>query len=246
MYKLLIYLTIFSIAMAFSEAAVVVYLRQLYYPSGFVFPLTMVVLKNLWIEYLREMATIAMLASIAMLSGKNRIERIAAFLFSFGMWDIFYYLWLKVLIDWPSSLFDWDVLFLIPVVWVAPVLAPIICAVTMMAMALFLLKVQQKNQIIAFKKTEILFWVSGCSAILFTFMIDYMKLLRGAGFPGFLMNPGKNPRLLEAISQFVPMSYYWELFLLGEIAIVCGLLLFLRRSAFVIFSSADVGVGKKG
>lgn len=229
MYKLLIYLTAFSIAMAFSEGTVVVYLRQLYYPSGFVFPLTTVVLKNLWIEYLREMATIAMLASVTMLSGKNRIERIAAFLFSFGMWDVFYYLWLKVLIDWPSSLFTWDVLFLIPVVWAAPVLAPVICAVTMMTMALFLLKVKQKSQIIAFKQTEILLWVSGCSAILFTFMIDYIKLLRGTGFPSFLINPVKNPRLLEAISQYVPTSYHWELFALGEVAIVCGLLLFLKR-----------------
>lgn len=231
MYKLFIYLTAFSIAMAFSEAAVVVYLRQLYYPSGFVFPLTTVVLKNLWIEYLREIATIAMLASIAILSGKNRIERIAAFLFSFGVWDIFYYLWLKVLIDWPTSLFAWDVLFLIPVVWVAPVLAPIICAVMMIVMALFLLKVQQKNKIIAFRKTEILLWISGCSVILFTFMIDSMKLLWKTGFPESLVNPFKNPKLLEAISQYVPASYHWELFALGEIAIVCGLLLFLKRSA---------------
>ncbi|OGW24053.1 MAG: hypothetical protein A2X59_12400, partial [Nitrospirae bacterium GWC2_42_7] len=206
-----------------------VYLRQLYYPSGFVFPLTTVVLKSLWIEYLREMATIAMLASIAMLSGKNRLERIAAFLFSFGMWDIFYYLWLKVLIDWPSSLFTWDVLFLIPVVWVAPVLAPIICAVTMIAMALLLLKVRQKNKIIVFRKTEILLWVSGCSAILFTFMIDYMKLFRAEGFPEFPMSLFKNPRLLEAISQYVPASYHWELFAFGEIAVVCGLLFFLKR-----------------
>jgi hypothetical protein len=60
-------------------------------------------------------------------------------------------------------------------------------------------------------------------------MTDFMKLLWGAGFPEFLMYPVKKPRLLEAVSQFVPMSYHWELFALGEIAIVCGLLLFLKR-----------------
>ena len=133
MYKRLFFLTVYAVAMGFVEAAVVIYLRQLYYPAGFCFPLSSPVLQSLQIEYIREIATIVMLGSVAVLAGGDRTEKAAFFLFSFGLWDLFYYLWLKLLLDWPSSFFTWDILFLIPIVWVAPVLAPMICAVTMTA-----------------------------------------------------------------------------------------------------------------
>lgn len=51
---IVIWTIIFSIAMGFLEAAVVVYLRQLYYPVGFTFPLQSKALPALKIEFLRE------------------------------------------------------------------------------------------------------------------------------------------------------------------------------------------------
>jgi len=53
----------------------------------------------------------------------------------FAIWDIFYYVWLKVLIDWPASIMDWDILFLIPGTWAGPVLAPVLISIAMLIFA---------------------------------------------------------------------------------------------------------------
>ena len=129
--KKIIWITIFSIAMAFVEAAVVVYLRAIYYPEGFAFPLTPRTDTIIGVELLREFATILMLLSIAVLTGRRGWERFAYFLFCFGIWDIFYYIWLKLLLDWPSSIFEWDILFLIPLPWIGPVIAPVFLSMLM-------------------------------------------------------------------------------------------------------------------
>src|SRR3990170_1940624 len=113
----LICLTIFSVAMGFLEAVGVVYLRQLYYPEGFSFPLKPIALEGLSLEYLREISTIVMLVTVGGVAGRNSYERFAFVLYSFGFWDIFYYVWLKVLLNWPPSLLTLDILFLLPVVW---------------------------------------------------------------------------------------------------------------------------------
>ena len=44
---------------------------------------------------------------------------------AFGVWDIWYYIFLRQITGWPSSLLDWDVLFLIPLPWWGPVIAPV-------------------------------------------------------------------------------------------------------------------------
>ena len=79
----------------------------------------------------REAATLVMLLGVAMLAGTDRWDRIALFCIAFGVWDIAYYVWLWVFLRWPPSLLTWDVLFLIPVPWVGPVVAPVIVSVVM-------------------------------------------------------------------------------------------------------------------
>ncbi len=229
MYKRLFFFTVYAAAMGFVEAAVVVYLRQLYYPSGFHFPLATAILQSLWIECIREIATIMMLASIAAIAGSCRTEKVAVFLFSFGMWDLFYYLWLKLLLDWPSSFFTWDVLFLIPVVWVAPVLAPMICAVTLIAISLAILIVQKKRDVII-RGTECALFAAGCLTIIFTFIADYSTLLPGRGLSGGIMNSAENLQVPAAISQYVPLSYRWGLFTLGEFAMIGSILSLWMRN----------------
>ena len=132
---------IFSIAFAYIESAVVVYLREIFYPDGFVFPLTDFGLGRLWKRLLltevgREFATIILIFTGAWLFGCNRRQRWAYFLIVFAIWDIFYYIWLKVLIGWPVSIMDWDILFLIPVVWASPVLAPVIVSFMLVVFAI--------------------------------------------------------------------------------------------------------------
>jgi hypothetical protein len=120
-------LAIFGIAMAHLEGVVVVYLRKaLGMPdsesnkeSVEKFPK-----RYLNIEMTREAATIIMLAVIAYLAGTTWIERGVFFLWTFAFWDLFYYLSLYILIKWPPTLKTIDVLFLIPVPWIAPVWFP--------------------------------------------------------------------------------------------------------------------------
>lgn len=76
----------------------------------------------------REIATIVMLVAVGWLAGRRRSDRLAYGLFAFGLWDIWYYIWLRLLIHWPVSLFDWDILFLIPLRWWGPVLSPMLIA----------------------------------------------------------------------------------------------------------------------
>jgi hypothetical protein len=116
---------LFAVAMAYVEAAVVVYLRGLFYPDGFSLPLKDLPDRYIVIELCRELATLIMLLTVAGLAGKRPWERFGYFLILFGVWDIFYYVWLAATLGWPASLFDWDILFLIPFPWIGPVIAPV-------------------------------------------------------------------------------------------------------------------------
>ncbi|MBK6776216.1 MAG: hypothetical protein IPG74_10380 [Flavobacteriales bacterium] len=109
------WLAVFAIAMAYLESAVVVYLRALFFPNGFTFPLPQMDRSIVITELGRELATVVMLLAPAFMLARRSIERFAWFLFAFGVWDLFYYIWLKVLLGWPASLFDMDILFLVPV-----------------------------------------------------------------------------------------------------------------------------------
>jgi hypothetical protein len=126
-------ITLFAIAMAFLEATVVLYLRLLYYPNGSLFPLVAIPKSIITVEILREVATLIMLAAVAWLSGRSVRARLSCFFIAFGIWDIFYYVFLRVVINWPSSLLTDDVLFLIPLPWVGPVLAPILVSLCLIA-----------------------------------------------------------------------------------------------------------------
>src|SRR5258706_13054156 len=109
------WLALFSIAMGFLEAAVVVYLRKIYYPEGFRFPLAMMDPQLATIELLREASTVIMLAGVGILAGRSPQQRLALFFAAFSIWDLLYYVFLKLLLRWPESFFTWDILFLIPV-----------------------------------------------------------------------------------------------------------------------------------
>jgi len=123
---------LFAIGMAWVEAACVYYLRLLVgrldpYQAN-PLPAHGVVDQ---VELVREAATLVMLFAIGMLAGLTWHSRLAYSAIAFGVWDIFYYVFLKVIYDWPKSLFDWDVLFLLPLPWWGPVLAPVCIAVLM-------------------------------------------------------------------------------------------------------------------
>ena len=134
----------FSIAFANIEATVVVYLREIFHPDGFHFPMTVFGDGPQWKRFLlietgREAATMVLILTTCWLAGRNRHQRFAYFLTIFAIWDIFYYVWLKVLIGWPATIMDWDILFLIPVTWASPVLYPVLVSVVWFVWAVIIL-----------------------------------------------------------------------------------------------------------
>lgn len=66
-----------------------------------------------------------MLLTLALLVGTSWLDKAIVFLWTFAIWDLFYYISLYLLIKWPSKLTTIDVLFLIPRPWIAPVWIPI-------------------------------------------------------------------------------------------------------------------------
>jgi len=89
------------------------------------------VMRLIRIELIREAATILMLAAVAFAVAQNARTWLAAFALVFGVWDLSFYASLAATIQWPGSLLTWDLLFLLPVPWTAPVLAPTIVAATL-------------------------------------------------------------------------------------------------------------------
>ena len=190
---------VFSIAMAALESAVVVYLRALYYPEGFTVAFKLIDESIVKVELLRELATLVMLGAIGYIAGNSFKDRFAWFLLSFGLWDIFYYVWLKVLIDWPTSILEWDILFLIPFTWLGPVLAPVICSVTMILLAFVVLD----NPKPVLKTVWFLLSV-GSFLILFTFLQDYGWMIFHNGFMPDYANLLQNNDFIQLASGYIP------------------------------------------
>jgi hypothetical protein len=219
---------IFGIAFGFLEATVVVYLRQLYYPEGFDFPMIWASLELFRIELIRELSTLTMLLSIGILTGRNAIQRFAWFLYAFAIWDIFYYIALKILIGWPPSLLTWDLLFLIPVAWNGPVLAPVLCSLTMIGFTLTVVELDRKGLQVLLKMREWIMIGSGAFIILITFIWDYTTILiRNGIFSAFPLS--EDNLLVQEMLRFVPVRFNWGLFLLGELLIILGILWMGKR-----------------
>jgi hypothetical protein len=198
--KKLFYAILFSISMAYLESAIVVYLRMLYYPHGFNFPLVDIP-QTIWItEMGREAATILMLLTVSRFLARNNREWFAFFCINFGLWDIWYYLWLKILIDWPASVFDWDILFLIPIPWVGPVIAPVIISICVIVAGIYLLKYNHLRLTKAEWSVEII-----CGLII---ILSFLT---------------QTERLRQGLS---PENYNWLLFFTG---LLTGLIIFTRR-----------------
>jgi hypothetical protein len=174
----ILWVSLFSIAFAFVEASVVVYLRAIYYPEGFALPLKAISHFHLAVELMREVATMIMLATVGILVGRKRWERVGYFLIAFGVWDVFYYVWLKVALNWPASVFDWDILFLIPVPWIGPVIAPILVSLCMIIGGTIVVRMEQRG--VEFHPTTPMWLLTivGSLSILFSFMYDLDATLR--------------------------------------------------------------------
>ena len=221
----MIIVTLFAIAMACLESAVVVYLRALYYPKGFTIQYINIDVSILITEIVREIATIVMLYTLSALISKKLHQQFAWFIFAFAVWDIFYYVWLKIFIHWPVSIMEWDILFLLPITWLGPVLAPVICSIAMIILAFVILIFKSKPSI-----TEWLGLCLGSMFILYTFMYDYGKLLNNNHLWNELNSLTSNPIFIQKASQLVPEPFQWIWFSCGMGLILTAILSQLKRN----------------
>ncbi|MHC5209314.1 MAG: hypothetical protein ACYTG2_01180 [Planctomycetota bacterium] len=192
---LFIWCTVFGAAFGVVEAAVVVYLREIAYPEGFAFPLKEIPPHLLGTEIVREGATIALLLGMAMVAARGGLRRFAVFSFCFGVWDIVYYVGLYAFLAWPGSLMEWDVLFLIPQPWIAPVLAPVLVSIALIGAAVLILRERDDARGRRLRAFDWLVLSVGGLVIIGSFLVNAELVLQGG----------------------VPAVYPWWLFLIGYV-----------------------------
>jgi hypothetical protein len=179
MKRKILLLVVFAAAMGYLEAAVVVYLREIFYPEGFAFPIKVITINLALVELGREAATIIMLLAVAFLVERAGRARFICFMLLFGIWDIAYYLWLWVTISWPQSVLTWDLLFLIPVIWTGPVLAPVLVSAAMIVTALIYYSDREAADRIRISNLEWLLTVLAAGVIFTAFALNHGVTYRG-------------------------------------------------------------------
>jgi len=166
--KRFLWISIYAIAMALFEAVVVVYIRGLLNITNDHVVLGSYVTMELW----REVATLVMLVAVGWLAGRRPLERFAYGLFAFGLWDIWYYIWLKVWLGWPRTLFDWDTLFLLPFTWWGPVLSPVLIATLLCVSAVLTVLRLARGERLGFTPIRRSLTAMGALLALYVFMSD--------------------------------------------------------------------------
>lgn len=180
-----VWVATFAIAFAWVEASVVVYLREIYFEGSFSFPLLVVwgngkhVVDDLVrIEFGREIATILVLVAVGCAAGKNALQRFCYFMIAFGIWDVFYYIWLRIMTGWPESLMTWDLLFFVPLPWVGPVITPLLIALAMVTTGSIIISFDEKGRVIRWRWYD---WgiESGCGLLMVVaFCWDWKNILQ--------------------------------------------------------------------
>jgi hypothetical protein len=228
--KNFVWLGLFAIAMGFLEAIVVVYLRALYYPAGFQFPLKPVPMVILNTEIIREVCTIVMLVAVAHVSARSSSMRLSYFLFVFGVWDIVYYVALKVFLDWPPSLLTWDVLFLIPITWTGPVIAPLATAVTFCVISFLIALVVSKFSMLRPHRSAWVIMAVGALFIFVSFIWNYTSMIIKKGLIIDLIGMRESQAFLESVSNHVPVSFAWPAYIIGETLLITSAVLIYRAA----------------
>ena len=189
---------IYAIAMAWVESAAVFYLRSMLgriepYQPG---PLPVTGGFAL-VELPREFATLVMLFAVGVLAGRTWRARIGYAAVAFGVWDIFYYNFLKMICDWPHSLLDWDVLFLLPLLWWGPVLAPVLISLLMILWGTFASQFERTHTPVLSNWRAWILNFAGVALALYIFMADSIATAH---------------RGLDALRTVLPDKFHWPMF----------------------------------
>jgi hypothetical protein len=167
------------------------------------------------VELVREAATLVMLLTLGALAGRTRRSRLAYSAIAFGVWDLFYYVFLKAISGWPGSLFDWDVLFLLPVPWWGPVLAPACIAVLLLVWGT-LASGPGRSRVSSPMAPAL--WrcnTVGVALALYLFMADALQAL---------------PNGIQAMRTVLPDAFNWPLFSVALVLMAAPLAAFRPRT----------------
>ncbi len=202
----------FAIAMACMESATVFYIRALVDRIE-PYQLNPLPINNAIgnVELWREAATLVMIATLGMAAGSTWRRRIGYAAITFGIWDIFYYIFLIPMTGWPQTLLDWDILFLLPLPWWGPVIAPVSIAVLMIAWGTL------ATQSSADRRDAP--WAIGMAAVgiamaLGVFMTDAWRALPGGR---------------DAVLQVLPVAFNWPVFAVAWLLMAAPVLNRLRH-----------------
>jgi hypothetical protein len=211
----LVPVAIFACAMAYLEAAVVVYLRRLvgvvepWHDPG-IYDATIAA-----VEVGREAATLLMLAAFGWACGRSTQSRAGFAFFAFGVWDILYYAWLKVLLGWPASFFTPDILFLIPLPWWGPVIAPVLVALLLAGAGAGAVLLDDRGRLVGPRLGDWVLMAAGVALILDAFMADAIAVL---------------PASPETLAGLRPSAFHWGTYLAGLILLAAGIVRPLARA----------------
>jgi len=191
---------LYAVAMAYVEAAAVAYLREVYDIHDLVRDMPTMSDRITAIEIGREAATIAMLLSVGWIAGRKLQDRLGFFVFAFGLWDIAYYAWLAIFTGFPASLLSWDLLFLLPVPWWGPVLAPSLIALMMCIGGAAAVRQVERDVPWRLNALNAGIAAAGIAIVLYCFTIDSLRAM---------------PDGFDAVSKARPSDFPWAAFLGG-------------------------------
>ncbi len=198
----LICVSLFAIAMGLLEAICVVYIRQILFPPDGNITNTPISNFDFALETIRESMTIIMLTTLSILAAFNWRTRLAMFFLAFGIWDIFYYVGLKIFLDWPEFIMDWDTLFLIPVAWYSPILVPVLISIYFIIGSIFIVLHESNGTTLNFGFRVIILQFLGFIVWFYSFIKDSAMISENG---------------------YANVEYSWGLFFLGLLLSISSL-----------------------
>ena len=141
---------------------------------------------------------LVMLVAVGWAAGRTSWQKFCFFMICFGVWDIFFYIWLWVMVQWPESLLTWDLLFFVPLPWVGPVITPVLIALAMAVAGSLIIYYEQGGYTIYWRWFDFLI-LMGCGLLLIVaFCWDWKNIMR---IPGDELHTG------------IPNPFAWWLYL---------------------------------
>lgn len=219
-------MSLFAISMGFLESSVVIYLRELYYKTGFTFPLQPIPVRLARVEFLRELSTVFMLVAAGILAGRTKLERFSYFVFAFAVWDLFYYIFLYLCIGWPQTLATWDILFLIPVPWVGPVWAPCLLCIVMISGALYIIRRIDSKPHYSISLSHWWMMITGAIVCMVAFMWDYLAYTYHQTNSWSVLS---SDQLFADLRNYTPQDFNSSLFFTGFLFMISSLILSMLK-----------------